>query len=78
MTGLRIRSAEGNDKIEIDRRGKGASASYRVTGLLRGNNTLQLPGGKFTLHDSAKLKQWIEKVADEGAEGVTQPAAPSA
>ncbi|REK11915.1 MAG: hypothetical protein DWQ37_12900 [Planctomycetota bacterium] len=70
VTGLRIRS--GGGEPGIDNRGTAEKPSYKVTGVLTADNTLHVPGGKFGPRDSGKLRKWLDKLGDRGAEGVTQ------
>ncbi len=71
--GLRIRGATGAVEVEVKNRGSKDAPIYDVVGLIKANNTLYLPGGKFTVNDSARLKKWLADLADQGTEAVTQP-----
>jgi hypothetical protein len=73
VSGLRIRAATGKDEVGVEQHGNKAAPVYDVVGLIKANNTLYLPGGKFTAGDSAGLKKWLADLADQGVEGVTQP-----
>lgn len=70
--GLTIRSAGDNDEVSVDVVGRKDAPSYRVKGILKGNNVLYLPKGRFTLRDRAGLKQWLDNLADLGIAGVTE------
>jgi hypothetical protein len=72
VSGLQIRSASPRDEMGITRLGSEASPEYKVVGLLAADNTLRLPGGKFSLNESGRLRKWLESLRDEGAEGVTE------
>ncbi len=63
---LQIRSAHPGDRPEIRQRGEGASASYRVTGVLTSGNTLRLPGGEFRLGDVNGIRDWLQKLEQGG------------
>ena len=70
---LRIRSATGTDAVGVEKRGTKDAPIYDVIGLIKANNTLYLPGGKFTTGDGARLKKWLADLAEQGTEAVTQP-----
>ena len=55
------------DKVEIEDVGRKGLPSYRVHGVLRSNNTLLLPGGKFTLRDKAEIKKWLNDLGEQGS-----------
>ncbi len=69
IDGLRIRSATPTDKPSITKLG---TSGYRVVGVLSGDNRLFLPGGAFRTTDRGRLRQWLDKLRDSGAESVTQ------
>lgn len=71
ISGLRIRSATGADEMSIKQLGSADAPSYKVVGILAADGVLYLPGGKFTLHDTGKLRKWLDTLRDDGAEGVT-------
>jgi hypothetical protein len=73
VTNLRIRSANGGDETGIEKHGTKEAPSYQVVGIVKADNTLYLPGGKFTTRDAARLKKWLADLSDLGSEGVTQP-----
>lgn len=73
IKGLRIRSGDGEPGIE--NRGTAENPSYHVTGVLAADNTLHVPGGRFGLRETTKLRAWLDKLGDRGAEGVTEPQA---
>jgi len=68
---LRIRGAEPGDEIGIHEVPKRDAPTYQVTGRITASNALELPGGKFTLRDSSRLKVWLKNLADQGIDGVT-------
>ncbi len=73
VAGFKIRSNGTDDEVGITQRGSGATAEYRVVGILASDNQVQLPGGKFGLNDTPRLRKWLDNLGDQGAEGVTQP-----
>jgi len=76
VSSLRIRQAKPGDRAELVRGGTDASPVYYVKGLLTRQNTLLLPGGRFTLRDRARIAGWIAKVKAGGPEELS--ARPSA
>jgi hypothetical protein len=72
LSGLQIRAAGPRDEMGVTRLGSEATPEYKVVGLLAGDNTLRLPGGKFSLNDTARLRKWLDNLRDDGAEGVTE------
>jgi len=68
---LRIHSADGGEQPKIDNVGPAQSPTYQVQGLIKSNNTLLLPNGKFTVRDRAAIKQWIEKLGAGGVRGLS-------
>ena len=71
VTGLQIRQAGPRDKASITDRGTKAAPSYRVVGILSGDNVLHLAGGSFRLDDTARLRKWLDALRADGPEGVT-------
>lgn len=72
VNGLTIRGAGDGDEVSVEAVGRKDSPSYRVKGILRGNNVLYLPKGRFTLKDRAGIKQWLDNLADSGIAGVSE------
>jgi hypothetical protein len=72
IEGLRIRSAKGIDQPAIEQIGTPDRPSYQVLGILTAGNQLIVPGGKFTLRDAGRIKNWLENLADQGEAGVAQ------
>ena len=68
QSGIRIRSATGGDRPDISKQDLGGKVRYKVVGVLRGNNTLIVPGGSFGRNDKAQLRQWIDKLKDTGGD----------
>jgi hypothetical protein len=69
IDGLQIRAASPGEKPAITKLG---ASGYRVVGVLSGDNRLFLPGGTFRVNDAGRLRQWLDKLREGGAEGVTQ------
>lgn len=66
VDGLRIRKADGNDKVEVKVAGSKAAPVYRVVGRLASGNQLDLPGGSFSPNDRTGLSKWLAKLRTEG------------
>jgi len=64
LTGLRIRSGGSGDEMDIVEQGTAAAPQYKVVGILAADNMLYLPGGKFSLKDTARLRTWLDNLAD--------------
>jgi hypothetical protein len=67
LSGVRLRSATGGEKIELQKSGSG----YRVTGAISADGRLHLPGGKFRKDDRAGVARWLQKLRTGGEEGLT-------
>jgi hypothetical protein len=63
LESLRIRTARAGDAPRVESRGRETTTSYHVLGVLRTDNRLYLPGGKFRLQDKAALRGWLGKLA---------------
>lgn len=72
VSGLSIHSVGEQDDISVEMIGRKEAPSYKVKGILKANNVLYLPGGKFTLHDRAGIKQWLDNLIDQGIPGVAE------
>ncbi len=59
LDSLRLRAARGGDAPRVEPRGSQPVTHYRVLGVLRTDNQLYLPGGKFRLQDKAGLRRWL-------------------
>jgi hypothetical protein len=71
-----MRGEKPDDQPEIRTLGSDAAPSYRVVGILTGDQRLLLPKGKFGLSDRAALARWFGKLKEGGVQGVTEkPAA---
>ncbi len=74
VSNIRIHAGNGADvEVGVEKRGSKDAPVYDVIGMIKTNNTLILPGGKFTVNDTGRLKKWLADLSTDGAEGVTQP-----
>jgi hypothetical protein len=72
FTGLQIRSGSEGDKPEVESTGTAAAPAYRVVGILAADNMLHVPGGKFGMRETGRLRKWMQDLGNDGVEGVTQ------
>lgn len=68
---VRIRGENPGDEPTIRTRGAGESQTHVVVGILTSREVLLLPGGRFTIRDVERIRQWVASLKDEGVEGVT-------
>jgi len=68
---VQIRGATGSDKPLAENRGTEKQPSYHVVGIITTRDTVQLPGGTFARGDRAKLKDYFDRLAADGAESLT-------
>jgi len=72
---LRIRSRRPGEEPQIEeqssKRPGDAARIYIVTGVLDDRGQLHLPGGKFTIRDTGRLKAWLAKLRAGGESAVT-------
>ncbi len=73
ISGLRIHAAGPGDEMAIEERGRKGSGDYQVVGILASDNKLYLPGGKFAIGDTAKLRKWLDNLGSDGPSGVAEP-----
>ncbi|MCA9239670.1 MAG: hypothetical protein KDA37_05710 [Planctomycetales bacterium] len=67
----RLRSMQRGEEPGIDQVESHGATVYMVTGVLDRGGTLHLPGGKFTLRELDRLREYLDLVKDEGVAGVT-------
>ena len=60
---LRIRSATPGDRVEVVERGTPNSPVFHGTGLLTRQNTLLVPGGRFSPRDRAAISAWVSIIS---------------
>jgi hypothetical protein len=70
---VRVRSASRGEQPAAMNRGTDASPRYHVLGILTVRQQLLLPGGTFGRNDRAKLKDYFDRLAADGVEGVAAP-----
>jgi hypothetical protein len=73
MDNVRIRGAEAGDKPLATNRGTAQRPRYYVLGILTARNQLQLPGGTFGRGDRARIKDYFDRLAADGAESLSAP-----
>ena len=67
VANLRIRGGEAGDEIGIHKARQARRSDLSGDGPDHGRATCcWLPGGKFTPRDSARLKQWLKNLAEQG------------
>ena len=59
------------DELKAENRGTAERPRYHVLGFLTGGDQLRLPGGTFSRGDRAALKDYFERLGDDGAEALT-------
>ncbi len=67
--GVKIRGGKRGDRVAFEALGE-PPTRYRITGILSGSNQLDLPGGKFTVSDKARLAAWAAKVRSGGEDAL--------
>jgi hypothetical protein len=70
---VRIRSASRGEQPSLKNRGTDERPQYHVVGILTARQQLLLPGGTFGRSDGAKLKDYFDRLASDGGEGVVAP-----
>ena len=68
---VRIRSHRAGDEPSLVAGGSEERPRYSVVGLLNAEGTLTLPSGRFNRRSADKLRDYLERLAADGAEGVT-------
>jgi hypothetical protein len=71
LSGLQIRAGFEGDKPELESTGTANAPAYRVVGVLAGDNMLHVPGGKFGMRETGRLRKWLNDLGNDGIEGVT-------
>lgn len=70
---VQIRGLRAGDQPSVKNTGSAEHPSFVVVGVLSSREQLRLPGGTFTRGDRAKLKDYFERLAADGAESLTAP-----
>ncbi len=65
---VRLRSAQGNERIGVEVRGTAQRPVYVVTGQVLSAQELLLPPGRFRRSDVGRLAQWLDDLARRGPE----------
>src|SRR6478672_4155533 len=68
---VQIRGLQTGDKPSAENSGSGQHPSYHVLGILTAHDQIRLPGGTFGRGDRAKLKDYFDRLAADGAETMT-------
>lgn len=77
VDGLQIRKAAAGDKAEIKTAGSKAAPVYRVVGMLTSSGQLEVPGGRFSSRDRARLAEWLGKLRSGGPAALTGGGGPT-
>jgi hypothetical protein len=70
---VRIRATQAEYELQATNIGTADEPRYRVRGILTSGDRLRLPGGTFTLHDRAALKDYFDRLTADGEESLTAP-----
>jgi len=65
---VRLRGAQGNERIGVEVRGTAARPIYVVTGQVLSSQELLLPPGRFRQSDLGRLATWLDDLARLGPE----------
>jgi len=68
---VRIRMARSGERPAAEQ----ADGVVHVVGMLTSQNELKVPGGSFRTDDIRKLKDWLQKLRNEGPDALTTPTA---
>ena len=70
---VRIRGMTPGEEPKATNRGTAERPRYHVVGVLTARHQLLLPGETFTRGDRARLKDYFERLAADGADSLTAP-----
>jgi hypothetical protein len=70
---VQIRTARPGDEPRVENTGSADRPAYHVLGVVTSRGQLRLPGGTFTMAEKAKLKDFFDRLAADGAESLTAP-----
>lgn len=75
VKGIRFRMRRGNrtDQPKIENVSTESRPRYHVVGVLDIRGRMIVPGGVFTRRDAKKFESWVQRLMDEGVDGVTSP-----
>lgn len=65
---VRLTQATGSSKPDVQKSETGRGASYKIVGILSSRNQLILPGGRYSIRDTAKIKSYVDSIRADGAE----------
>ena len=68
---VRIRGANRGDAAKVTNRGTADRPSFEVVGILTARDQLRLSGGTFSRAERAKIKDYFDRLAADGAESLT-------
>jgi hypothetical protein len=68
---VQVRGIRASDKPLAENRGSDKQPSYHVVGIITKGEQLRLPGGTFSRADRAKLRDFFDRLAADGAESLT-------
>jgi hypothetical protein len=66
LTNVRFRGRQTSDQMEIRNLGTEAAPLYHVVAVMGSDETLQVPGARFRAGDAARLKRWLDDLAQNG------------
>jgi hypothetical protein len=70
---FRLRQGGPRDEAKVENLGTEARPRYRVTGLVDARGKMIVPGGRFDKTETKKLEAWVQRLLDEGEDGVVSP-----
>lgn len=65
---VRMNQAGDNARPDVKKTKTSSGASWKITGVISSRGRLLLPGGRYTLRDTDKIKDYIESIRADGAE----------
>lgn len=68
---VQVRSGRPGEDLRVEKRGSDLSPYYRVTAALTSRNTLKAPGAEFRMTDVTKLKNWVQRLKQDGLGGIS-------
>lgn len=68
---VQVRSSRAREELKVEKRGTEAYPSFRVTAALTSRNTLKAPGVEFRKGDDKRLKNWVERLSQDGLSGIS-------
>lgn len=65
---VRMNQASGSVKPDVKKTETSTGASWKITGLINSRGQLILPGGRYSLRDVEKIREYVESIKADGAE----------